>query len=77
MDRVFILMITDAAVLMAADGYGTGKVVGKEQQSTIIIRTSETHRSFLLTTTPAPDELFEEAHKHLKKISKDRDMGHK
>jgi hypothetical protein len=68
--------ITDAAVLMAADGYGSGKVVGKEQRSTVVIRTSETHRSFLLSTSAEPKELFEEAERHLKRIAKDRDMRH-
>lgn len=69
--------ITDAAVLMAADGYGNGKIIGKEQQSTIIIRTSETHRSFLLSATPVEKELYEETLRHFEKISKDRDLRHK
>jgi hypothetical protein len=68
--------ITDAAILMAADGYGSGKVVGREHNSTIVIRTSETHRSFLFSATPSPSDLFDETYKHLKKITKDRDMRH-
>ena len=68
--------ITDAAILMAADGYGNGKVVGREHKSTIVIRTSETHRSFLFSSTPSPSDLFDETYKHLEKIAKDRDMRH-
>lgn len=68
--------ITDAAILMAADGYGSGKVVGIQKESTVIIRTSETHRSFLFASTPQESELFDEADKQLEKISKDRDMEH-
>ena len=40
--------ITDAALLMAADGYGRGKVIGiRRDQEEIQIRTADTHRSFL------------------------------
>lgn len=68
--------ITDAALLMAADGYGRGQVVGKSKGNEVIIRTAETQKSFLFSKEPQPDALAEESDRHFKKISKERDMGH-
>jgi hypothetical protein len=71
--------ITDAAVLMAADGYGDGKIVGRDRQtkSTVIIRVSETHRSFLFAADPDAQALFEEANKHIQSINSERGLKHK
>jgi len=68
--------ITDAALLMSADGYGRGKVVGESNGSEIIIRTTETQKSFLFTKDPVPDELAKESAEHFRKINKERDMAH-
>lgn len=68
--------ITDAALLMSADGYGRGKVVGESKGNEVIIRTTETQKSFLHTKEPIPKELAEESSDHFRKISKERDMGH-
>ena len=70
--------ITDAAILMAADGYGDGKIIGREKEtgSITVLKTSERHVSFLFNTDPAPDQLFEEAYKHFRKISNERNMDH-
>jgi hypothetical protein len=68
--------VTDAAILMAADGYGSGKVIGKEKGSTVIIRTSETQKSFLFEVEPKPEALFQEAHNHFSRVSNERDMEH-
>ena len=68
--------ISDAAILMAADGYGSGKVVGKEADSTVIVRTAETNKSFLFSTTPKPKDLFQEALEPFTKVQKERDMKH-
>ena len=68
--------ITDAALLMSADGYGRGKVVGESNGSEIIIRTTETQKSFLFTKDPIPDELAKESAEHFRKINKERDMAH-
>ncbi|MDT8316932.1 MAG: hypothetical protein RQ824_02940 [bacterium] len=68
--------ITDAALLMAADGYGRGKVVGESDGVEIIIKTTETQKSFLHTKEPEPKEFATECAKHFKQISKERDMGH-
>jgi len=71
--------ITDAAILMAADGYGDGKIIGKDRQtkSTVIIRVSETHRSFLFAVDPDAQALFEEVNKHIKSINLERGLKHK
>lgn len=71
--------ITDAAILMATDGYGDGRIVGRERdtKSIIVVKVSEKHTSFLLASDPSPDFLFEEAYKQFKKISKERNMTHK
>jgi len=68
--------ITDAALLMSADGYGRGKVVGESNGSEVIIRTTETQKSFLFTKEPAPEDLARESAEHFRKINKERDMGH-
>lgn len=68
--------IADAAVLMAADGYGRGKVVGTQDGDEVIVRTSETQKSFLFTKEPSPSELASKAEYHLDKVVKERDMKH-
>lgn len=68
--------ITDAAMLMAADGYGKGKIVGEQDGETVVIRTSETHKSFLFAKDPEPGELARSSAKFLERISEERDMTH-
>ena len=69
--------ITDAALLMAADGYGRGKVIGiRHDGEEILIRTSDTHRSFLDSKEPEPEALAEHASKQLYSISRERGMRH-
>lgn len=70
------IAIADAAMLMAADGYGTGRVVGDSDGEEVIIRTSDTQKSFLFPKDPQPEELAKEAEKHFRRISKERDMTH-
>lgn len=70
------VQITDAAVLMAADGYGLGKVIGTQAQEEVVIRTSDTQRSFLFDKEPVPDELAEEADRNLKRVSEERNLKH-
>lgn len=71
--------ITDAAILMATDGYGDGKITGRERNtgSILVIKVSDKHTSFLFPNDPSPDLLFEEAAKHFRRISKERNMSHK
>lgn len=68
--------ITDAAMLMAADGYGQGKIIGEQRGEEVVIRTSDTHKSFLFAKEPDPNELAKSAAKFFKKISEERNMGH-
>jgi hypothetical protein len=68
--------IGDAAVLMAADGYGRGKVEGYSGNELVVVRTSDSQKSFSFPKDPAPEALAEEAYKHFTKISTERDMRH-
>lgn len=68
--------ITDAALLMAADGYGNGKIVGEQDGDEIVIRTSDTHKSFLFAKEPEPLELAATAASFFDIISNERDMRH-
>lgn len=70
------IAIADAAMLMAADGYGSGRVVGEHDGEQVIIRTSDTQKSFLFTKDPVPNELANEADKHFQRVSTERDMKH-
>jgi hypothetical protein len=63
-------------MLMAADGYGKGKVVGEQKGEEVIIRTSDTHKSFLFSQEPDPAELANAAAKHFKAVSHQRKMKH-
>jgi hypothetical protein len=68
--------ITDAAMLMAADGYGAGKAIGYEGEHEVVVRTSETQKSFLFDKDPAPELLAAAARSHFERISAERDMKH-
>ena len=68
--------ITDAAMLMAADGYGSGKAVGTENDHEVIVRTSESQKSFLFDKEPNPEDLAIIAHEQFKRVSTERDMKH-
>lgn len=68
--------LMDAAILMAADGYGSGKAVGFEGEQEVIIRTSETQKSFLFSKEPVPSDLASAAHLQFSRISEERNMGH-
>lgn len=68
--------ITDAAMLMAADGYGNGKAVGNEGEHEIIVRTSESQKSFLFSKEPRPEDLAKAAQDQFERVSDERDMNH-
>lgn len=68
--------ITDAAVLMAADGYGSGKAVGMEGNHEVVVRTSESQKSFLFEKEPEPESLAETAQAQFARVSAERDMKH-
>lgn len=68
--------IGDAAILMAADGYGRGKVVGVEGGNEVVIKTSDTQKSFLHENDPEPNELAIKAKSQFDRVSSERDMKH-
>ena len=68
--------ISDAALLMAADGYGLGKVTGDKDGVDIVIRTSDTQKSFLFEKEPPVEALASEAAEYFRETSTERDMNH-
>ena len=68
--------IGDAAVLMAADGYGRGIVRGKRDGKMVIIKTSETIRNFIFDREPEPYDLYKIAIKIFEKVKEERHMEH-
>lgn len=68
--------IADAAMLMAADGYGSGRVMGVHDGEDVVIRTSDTQKSFLFSKDPHPEELAIEADRYFQRVSAERDMKH-
>ncbi|MBN3804930.1 hypothetical protein GXB81_18000 [Paraburkholderia sp. Ac-20336] len=72
----FDVAMGDAAVLMAADGYGSGRVVGDQDGEEVTIRTSDAQKTFLFSKEPVPAELADEAERHFRRINSERDMRH-
>src|SRR5690606_35173833 len=68
--------IVGAAILIAADGYGRGKVVGFEGGDEVVIKTSDTQKSFLHEKEPDPNGLAVKAKSQFDKVSNERDMMH-
>lgn len=70
------MAIGDAAILMAADGYGNGVVIGKSGEEWITIKTSETTKNFTFQRDPEPLELFLKAVAIFEQIQSDRHLDH-
>lgn len=68
--------IGDAAVLMAADGYGKAKIEGVKGNHAVIIRTADNMKSFLFDKDPDPKKLYEHAKALLDDINRERYMEH-
>lgn len=68
--------VTDSAVLMAADGYGSGKVVGMKGKLRKTIRTKDTQESFEFTRDPDAEELAIESHHQFQRVSDERNLRH-
>ena len=68
--------VGDAAVLMAADGYGRGRVRGLEHGKEVVVRTSENQKSFLFDSDPNPGRLFEYAFDQLKRNAEEQGLKH-
>jgi hypothetical protein len=70
------LDLSDAAVLMAIDGYGRATVKGRTQQREVIVRTSETVQSFTFDTAPPAEDLYREVSRELGAIVDQRGLEH-
>jgi hypothetical protein len=68
--------VGDAALLMAADGYGRAKVRGKEQDRDVVIRTSENQKSFMFDPEPDPGSLVEQARSAFARVSEEQGLKH-
>lgn len=68
--------VGDAALLMAADGYGRARVKGIEDNREVIIRTSENQKSFMFDGDPNPTLLFEHASAAFQKVNEERGLKH-
>jgi len=68
--------VGDAAILMAADGYGSGTIRGRRDDEIIIIKTSETALNFTFDKIPDPENLYLRALKIFERIEKQRHMEH-
>jgi len=68
--------IGDAAILMAADGYGAGIVKGMRQGEYVTIKTTETVRNITIDHEHSSQELFERVYKVFAQIERDRHLEH-
>lgn len=68
--------VGDAALLMAADGYGHARVTGLEDRREVVIRTSENQKSFMFEGDPDPAMLFEHAEEVFLGINEERGLNH-
>lgn len=68
--------ITDAAVLMALDGYGSAMIDGSEDGKEVVIKTSQNQKTFLAPKDCDPVDLFHKVKEELSKINEDRYLRH-
>ncbi len=68
--------ISDAATLMAADGYGRAKIEGLSNNEKIIIKTKDNQKSFLYDKEPDNEEFFNLVKEELLKINQERYLEH-
>jgi hypothetical protein len=69
--------IGDAAVFMAADGYGKASIEGVQGQKRVTVRSRDSHRSFRFDRDPNPSDLFTAAQAELERINLERGLEHK
>lgn len=70
------LPIGDAAILMAADGYGKGYVQGRKGDRFVKVRTSDSVQNFTFSRDPKPEDLYKRTVELLEKVSEERNMEH-
>lgn len=68
--------LADAAVLMAADGYGKAKVEGVRKGVRSVVSTQESQFSFSVERDPSPSVLYDAAGSVLARIERERGLTH-
>ncbi len=68
--------IGDAAILMAADGYGNGNIRGKKNNELVVLKTSESALNFSFSKDPDSYELYLKALQIFERIKTNRHMEH-
>lgn len=77
LDNSVPLPLSDAAVLMATDGYGKGKVTGVDSKGAqIVVCTTDTQKSFLFAKSPDSRLLAIETFRQHTTIIAERNMRH-
>ena len=68
--------ISDAAILMAADGYGRAKLEGYHGEEKVIIKTRDNQKSFLYDRDPDKEEFYQYSLDEFRSINTERYLGH-
>jgi hypothetical protein len=68
--------VADAAVLMAADGYGRAKVEGRRAGRGVVVRTQDSQLDFTFEREPEPEQLAELARQRFARINDERYLDH-
>lgn len=77
LDTMVPLFLPDAAILMAADGYGAGYLKGVTRENkTAVIHTSETQRCVAFAKNPDVDMLAKRMLEEFSSITEERQMKH-
>jgi hypothetical protein len=66
----------DAAILMAADGYGTAEVTGRRGADTVVVKTTENSIQLKLDADVTPPELAVAVVREVVRINSTRDLRH-
>jgi len=68
--------ISDAAILMAADGYGRATIEGYDGNEKMIIKTKDNQKSFLYDRDPDKEEFYQFVLEEFLSINDERYLGH-
>jgi len=68
--------MTDAAILMAADGYGRATLEGYNGNEKVIIKTKDNQKSFLYDKDPEEEDFYYFVLEEFKSINNERYLGH-
>jgi hypothetical protein len=68
--------IGDAAILMAADGYGTAEVTGRRGSATVVVKTTENAIQLKLEADVSPSELADAVIREVARLTTSRKLRH-